>query len=72
MQKWGYGSVNKTWLIDTIRGIDAGTLSVNTLSPTEQTKVAEALWCYVHRNGQAAGSQLWQVFMDTTTTAATR
>ncbi len=64
MKKWGYGSVNKTWLIDTLRSIDAGTLQTWNLNPLEQTKVAEVLWCYVHRDGVSASSPMWQVFMD--------
>lgn len=64
LNKWGYGHVNKTWLIDALKGIDAGTLQISMLKPMEQTKIAEALWCYVHRDGMSAGSHMWQVFMD--------
>ncbi len=64
LNKWGYGNVNKTWLVDALKGLDAGTLQLSSLKPMEQTKVAEALWCYVHRDGMSAGSHMWQVFMD--------
>lgn len=64
LKHWGYGGVNKTWLIDTLKGLDTGTIQTSSLSPMEQTKVAEALWCYVHRDGVASGSPMWQVFMD--------
>jgi hypothetical protein len=30
----------------------------------EQTKIAEALWYYVHRDAASIDSPLWKVFMD--------
>lgn len=64
LHKWWYTDVKKQWLIDTIRGIDSGSITVSSLSPKEQTKIAEALWCYVHKDWTWAWSPLWQVFMD--------
>lgn len=64
LSEWGYGNVNKTWLIDTITGVNNGSITISNLNPTEQTKLSEALWCYVHRNAAGWAKPMLEVFMD--------
>lgn len=64
LSEWWYGNVNKTWLVDTISGINDGSITVSSLNPSEQTKISEALWCYVHRNAPLWAQPMFEVFMD--------
>lgn len=52
LHKWGYAGTSKQWFVDTVQAMNNGTLSIASLTPAEQTRIAEGLWTYVHRNGQ--------------------
>ncbi|NUJ98310.1 DUF2345 domain-containing protein, partial [Candidatus Gracilibacteria bacterium] len=65
MHNWGYTDVNYDFIANAVGELqNNGNNALSAWSTEKKVKVSEALWCYVHRDGIASGSPMYEVFID--------